>query len=104
MDAALADELIFTDASTEGATVSSNHADKAAFRRTEVIRLRTSTVTPAAALSFKSMSSKRAWPSRYIAASYDLLPGAYRDAKEEKRRVVEGLAKGMPSASRMIGV
>jgi hypothetical protein len=102
MDVALEDELFFNDASTDGATASSNHADRAAFRRTEVILFRTSTITPAPSL--KSMSSKRAWPSLYIVASYDLLPGVYRDAKEEKRRDDEGLAKGMPSASRTIGV
>jgi len=57
---ALADGLDFNDMSTEGATVSSNHADRAAFRAvTEDDSITgTSTVTPEVAPSFKSMSSK----------------------------------------------
>jgi len=103
VDGALADVFAFKDASMDGATASSSHADRASFRRTDVIRFWTSTVTPVA-LSFKSMSSKRAWPRRYTAASYDLLPGAYRATNEEKRREGEGLAKGIPSASRAMDV
>ena len=104
MDIGFVDGLAFNDASTDCATASSNHADSASFLRIQVIRFRTSTVTPAAAPSFKSMSSKRAWPNRYTWASYDLFPGVYKEAKEEKRRVDEGLAKGIPSASRTMGV